>query len=82
MRESRAHAGITRAEAAKRIGLSSSQLGRIERGHVTMCDQPVTLVSAGRVYGVSNLWLYAGEAAGAKFVPEWYGAPALTLEAA
>lgn len=81
MRESRAHARITRAQAAKGIGISIGQLGKIERGGVTMVNDPSTLVRAGNVYGVSSTWLYAGSAAGLKFVPEWYMAPGLSLVA-
>lgn len=81
MLASRTHAGLARKDAAKRIGISLSQLGRIERGSVGMVDNPMTIRNAAAIYGVSDVWLYAGAMAGAKFVPNWYGAPKLELAA-
>lgn len=81
MLASRTHAGLTQKSAALRVGLSAGQLGRIERGGVNMVNDPFTLVRAAKVYGVSDVWLYAGEAAPARLVPSWYGAPKLELAA-
>lgn len=76
MAAARKNARITRADAAKRIGISAGQLGRIERGGVQMVSSAFTLVLAGRIYGVSDVWLYAGAAGGSKFIPAWYEMPA------
>lgn len=81
MRASRTHAGLTQKEAADLIGLSVAQLSRTERGGVGMASDPTTLVRAARAYGVSDVWLYAGNAAGEKLVPAWYGAPVMGLAA-
>ncbi|MBO9717497.1 MAG: helix-turn-helix transcriptional regulator [Pseudoxanthomonas sp.] len=71
-RESREHAGLTQQAAAKSIGLSAGQLGRIERGGVSMVAEPGTIVRAARIYGVPQAWLYAGAMAAARLVPAWY----------
>lgn len=76
MLAARQHAGLKRNEAAKRIGLSAGQLGRIERGGVQVVSDPMTLVCAGRAYGVSDVWLYGGGAAPKRLIPDWYHAPA------
>lgn len=81
MLASRTHAGLTQKAAADRIGISAGQLGRIERGAVGMVSDPFTLYRAARAYGVSDVWLYAGRAAGSRLVPDWYGAPKLELAA-
>lgn len=75
MRASREHARLKIKEAAPRIGISPGQLGRIERGAVGMVSDPRTLSRAAGIYGVSDVWLYAGGIAGRKLIPEWY-APA------
>lgn len=72
MRQSRAHAHLTIKVAAAQIGISAGQLGRIERGGVSMVSEPITLQRAANVYGVSGVWLYAGGHAGSKLTPEWY----------
>jgi transcriptional regulator with XRE-family HTH domain len=82
MRKAREAADISRKDAAAAIGLSAGQLGKVERGTVQMVSDPATLVRAARVYGVSDVWLYAGQAAGTRFVPEWYSLPQQELEAA
>lgn len=70
--ESRKQTKLTQQMAAKHIGISAGQLGRIERGGVAMVAEPSTLVRAARVYGVPQVWLYAGAAAGSRFIPDWY----------
>lgn len=70
--ESRQRTKLTQQMAAKQIGISAGQLGRIERGGVGMVAEPSTLVRAARVYEVPQIWLYAGSAAGIRFVPDWY----------
>jgi transcriptional regulator with XRE-family HTH domain len=72
MRQSRTRCHLTIKDAAAQIGISAGQLGRIERGGVSMVAEPATLQRAARAYGVSDVWLYAGGHAGAKLVPEWY----------
>lgn len=71
MFKARERAGISRKEAAEAIGLSANHLRRIEVGGVQMVSDPQTLVRAAKVYGVSDVWLYAGGMA-TKFVPAWY----------
>lgn len=71
-REARINAKLTQKEASLKIGLSAKQIGRIECGGVQMVDQPATMVRAAAAYGVPQVWLYAGAAAGVRFVPEWY----------
>lgn len=75
MLAARTHAGIERARAAEAIGLSSKHLGRIEQGAVGMVTDPATLVRAAKLYGVSDVWLYAGGLGGAKLTPDWYYVP-------
>lgn len=72
MTEARKHSGLDRKAAAERIGLSPSHLGRIERGMVQMVNDPLTLTRAAHVYGVSDVWLYAGAAGSRKHIPAWY----------
>jgi transcriptional regulator with XRE-family HTH domain len=72
MRKARENAGVKRPVAARAMGLTPAQLGKVERGTVKMVSDPKTLVAAGKLYGVPDVWLYAGASAGMKFVPEWY----------
>ncbi len=37
-----------------------------------MVSDPKTLQRAARLFGVSDVWLYAGPAAPARFKPEWF----------
>lgn len=55
----REKAGITQAEAAKRIGVEPSQLSRWERG----LNEPSApgLVSISRVYRITLDWLLTGD---------------------
>lgn len=71
-REARKFSGLSRKDAALLIGLTDRHLGRIEAGGVQMVSDPATIVRAAEAYGVPQVWLYAGAAGGARFVPEWY----------
>jgi transcriptional regulator with XRE-family HTH domain len=82
MRKAREAANLSRKDAAAEIGISVAQLGKIERGSVGMVSDPNTLVRAGRAYGVSDVWLYAGSMAGARFVPDYYLPVAIRRELA
>jgi len=75
MRSARERVNMKIKDAAAAIGMSAGQLGRVERGAVGMVSDPRTLSRAAKVYGVSDVWLYAGGVAGQKLIPEWY-APA------
>lgn len=69
----RMQTNLTLKDAAQSIGLSESQLKRIERGGMQMVSDPLMLVRAAKAYGVSQVWLYAGAAiAGERFVPAGY----------
>lgn len=65
------HCGKTRKEVALAIGLSPAQVGRICRGGVSMLSDPATVERAARLFGVSSVWLYAGQNAPARMRPEW-----------
>lgn len=64
--------GKSNKEIGEAIGLSAQQVGRIARGGVAMVSDPKTLQRAARLFGVSDVWLYAGPAAPERFKPEWF----------
>lgn len=72
MREARENARMDVKKASEATGYSESQIRRIERGQVQMSAQSKSLVNCAKAYGVSAVWLYAGEAAGKSLAPEWY----------
>lgn len=72
MRYARRKSGLSVKDAAARIGWSESTLRRIENGAVQMVQCGRTLDNAGKVYGVSSVWLYAGSIAGKRFAPQGY----------
>lgn len=72
MKTARERCGIKRKDAALQMGISPGQLGRIENGAVQMVSDPRTLTRAASLYGVSDVWLYAGGLAGSRLVPGWY----------
>lgn len=72
LRQARKMKGLTIGKAADLIGISAGQLGRIERGSVQMVSDARTLKNASIVYGVSDVWLYAGDHAPQRMIPEWF----------
>jgi transcriptional regulator with XRE-family HTH domain len=72
LRQARESKGYTIKRAAELVGISPGQLGRIERGLVQMVADASTLRRAASAYSVSDVWLYAGDHAGQRFVPDWY----------
>ena len=72
MHWARMQTNLTLKDAAQSIGLSESQLRRIERGGVQMVSDPSTLVRAAAAYRVPQVWLYAGAIAGERFLPSGY----------
>jgi len=72
LRESRDHAGLSVKKLSESCGFSESAIRKIERGQTRMLDKPATMVALAAALGVSNVWLYAGGAAGDRCKPEWY----------
>lgn len=61
--------GLSTKEAALQIGCAASLLGRIEKGSVYDASDSTLCRRAAQVYGVSEMWLYAGRAAPKRFWP-------------
>lgn len=72
MHDAREHAGISEEEAAERGGLSLASLRRIERSQTKMVQTEIRLHTFAKLYGVPEVWLYAGDVAGKATAPSWY----------
>lgn len=76
LKQARARTGMSRVDFCKAAGVSESSMYRLEFGLSHGPNSPVRLKTIADVLGVNPVWLFAGNAAPARFVPDWYKPPA------